>query len=161
MEHIWGSRYSYMTLQLLHPEFPYRWGKFLFSFCICVTNWAIYVQTITTHILRNLNNMFMIGMWHCRAGSFIYPTRCSSVWNIPLPCRISAVQTRTPACRVLFYIYFHKFVQFTVTNAKANIGQKCSVWRLKETVDIFQYFRRCCLFRHNCISYYLPLYYGA
>ncbi len=30
--HISGSPTSYMTLQLLHSEFPYRWGKFYFLF---------------------------------------------------------------------------------------------------------------------------------
>ncbi len=30
--YILGSPFSYMTLQLLHSEFPYRWGKFNFLF---------------------------------------------------------------------------------------------------------------------------------
>ncbi len=30
-----GGRQSYMTLQLLHSEFPYIWGKFNFLFCQC------------------------------------------------------------------------------------------------------------------------------
>ncbi len=44
--HIWGNIYvfpqilvipsSYMTLQLLHSEFPYIWGKFEFLFCQCI-----------------------------------------------------------------------------------------------------------------------------
>ncbi len=34
--HTLGSSSSYMTLQLLHSEFPYIWGKFDFLFCISV-----------------------------------------------------------------------------------------------------------------------------
>ncbi len=30
--YIWGGRQSYMTLQLLHSEFPHIWGKFYFLF---------------------------------------------------------------------------------------------------------------------------------
>ncbi len=33
--HILGSPFSYMTLQLLHSEFPYIWGKFHFLFYQC------------------------------------------------------------------------------------------------------------------------------
>ncbi len=33
--HILGSPFSYMTLQLLHFEFPYIWGKFDFHFYQC------------------------------------------------------------------------------------------------------------------------------
>ncbi len=33
--HIWGGRKSYMTLQLLHSEFPYIWGKYDFLFYQC------------------------------------------------------------------------------------------------------------------------------
>ncbi len=33
--HILGSPYSYVTLQLLHSEFPYIWGKFSFLFYQC------------------------------------------------------------------------------------------------------------------------------
>ncbi len=33
--HIWGACYSYMTLQLLHSEFHYIWGKFYFIFYQC------------------------------------------------------------------------------------------------------------------------------
>ncbi len=36
--HIWGSRWSYMTLQLLHSEFPYIWGKFDFLFYQCTVH---------------------------------------------------------------------------------------------------------------------------
>ncbi len=34
--HIFGSLSSYMTLQLLHSEFPYIWGKFYFLFYQCI-----------------------------------------------------------------------------------------------------------------------------
>jgi hypothetical protein len=33
--HILGSPYSYMTLQLLHSEFPYILGKFYYLFDQC------------------------------------------------------------------------------------------------------------------------------
>ncbi len=33
--HVLGSPISYMTLQLLHSEFPYIWGKFYFIFYKC------------------------------------------------------------------------------------------------------------------------------
>ncbi len=38
--HILGSSSSYMTLQLLHSEFPYIWGKFNFLFYQCILSWA-------------------------------------------------------------------------------------------------------------------------
>jgi hypothetical protein len=37
LPHVLGSPSSYMTLQLLHSEFPYIRGKFKFSFFISVT----------------------------------------------------------------------------------------------------------------------------
>ncbi len=36
--HILGSPFLYMTLQLLHSEFPYLWGKFDFLFYQCGVN---------------------------------------------------------------------------------------------------------------------------
>ncbi len=37
--HILGSHSSYMTLQLLHSEFPYKLGKFDFLFYQCILMW--------------------------------------------------------------------------------------------------------------------------
>jgi hypothetical protein len=41
--HKLGSPSSYMTLQLLHSEFPYIWGKFYFLFYQCIPG-TIYIQ---------------------------------------------------------------------------------------------------------------------
>ncbi len=44
--HILGSPSSYMTLQLLHSEFPYIWGKFYFLFYQCTLfsdGWQIWL----------------------------------------------------------------------------------------------------------------------
>ncbi len=43
--HILGSPSSYMTLQLIHSEFPYIWGKFDFLFYQCALWW------VTPHLL--------------------------------------------------------------------------------------------------------------
>ncbi len=40
--HILGSHSSYMTLQLLHSEFPYMWGKFSFLFYQC----TLYIYVV-------------------------------------------------------------------------------------------------------------------
>jgi hypothetical protein len=43
--HIWGGRWSYMTLQLLQFEFPYIWGKFDFLFYHCEINMKLDCAT--------------------------------------------------------------------------------------------------------------------
>ncbi len=81
-----------------------------------------------------------------RTGSFIYPTRCSSVWNIPLPCRISAVQTRTPACRVIFShictVHYDK--------CKGKHWPKVFRMMIKRNCRYIPILLKV-LFRHNCI----------
>ncbi len=48
--HILGSPSSYMTLRLLHSEFPYIWGKFVFLFCQCTCtcspDWALVLEKL-------------------------------------------------------------------------------------------------------------------
>ncbi len=41
--HILGSPSSYMTLQLLHSEFPYIWGKLNFVFHQCTVHTSVFI----------------------------------------------------------------------------------------------------------------------
>ncbi len=51
--HILGSPSSYMTLQLLHFEFPYIWGKFDFLFYHCILL-QINHQPTTAYTIQRL-----------------------------------------------------------------------------------------------------------
>ncbi len=65
--HILGSPSSYMTLQLLHSEFPYIWGKFSFLFYQCITNRGTMQRTpssmVVTHLKHGHDNI------HKKTGS--------------------------------------------------------------------------------------------
>ncbi len=41
-----------MTLQLLHSEFPYTWGKFYFIFYQCTLAWMLWLAATSTTLLR-------------------------------------------------------------------------------------------------------------
>ncbi len=91
--HIWGGRYSYMTLQLLHFEFPYIWGKFYFLLSVLprltdlqhavIVVWTTLTVTSTPHahpckIITGLSyiNSCCSGLYKVTHRSAIAPQIC-------------------------------------------------------------------------------------
>ncbi len=80
--HIWGGRYSYITLQLLHSEFPYIWGKFSFLFYQCV-------ESTRDPLLDCLVHIYYVGnLFHCHMYTVLFPPQHPLCPPASLPSQI-------------------------------------------------------------------------
>jgi hypothetical protein len=82
---------SYMTLQLLHSEFPYIWGKFDFLFYQCnsigkrwhkaeygLTSRWLYSRSLRVEWLKDGFRCFWLGCCSCNLAVFVILHACQN-----------------------------------------------------------------------------------
>ncbi len=132
---IWGGRYLYTTLQLLHYEFPYIWGKFDFLFYEC------------NIIIENGTSCVSVDWPELQEGAICVPRVGSGEY--PHPTAAPLVLLLTSRERTSFNVVFIPSFQFwrgTIEDQRSKIKER----EIAHPSEILQFRGVCIIVYKRC-----------